>query len=123
MPNHLRELAVITARYHTHVHRAFEMRADTTLRTLESCDALRRPDRFADFLLACEADKRGRTGLEDLPYPQREFFARARDAAAAVAMSPEEREGLSGEQIGQTLRKRRIDAVQALKQQYAAHVG
>ena len=79
MPNHLRELAVITARYHTHVHRAFELRADTVLKTLESCDALRRPERFADFLLACEADARGRTGLENREYPQRELFrARAR---------------------------------------------
>ena len=78
VPNHLRELAVMTARYHTHVHRAFELRADTVLKTLEACDALRRPERFADFLLACEADARGREGLEDRAYPQREYFAAAR---------------------------------------------
>ena len=67
------------------MHRAFELRAATVLNTLESCDALRRPERFADFLLACEADKRGRTGLEDQPYPQRAYFAKAQAAAAAVA--------------------------------------
>src|SRR5262245_9198648 len=100
VPNPFRELAVITARYHTHVHRAFELRADTMLRTLEGCDALRRPERFADFLLACEADARGRKGLEQRDYPQRAFFAAARERAAAVALSPEEREGLAGEQIG-----------------------
>ena len=105
----------MTARYHTHVHRAFELRADTVLKTLEGCDALRRPERFADFLLACEADARGRTGLEDRDYPQREFFAAARAAAAAVALTAEERAGLSGEQIGQELRKRRIAAIEALK--------
>ena len=116
MPNHLRELAVITARYHTHVHRAFELRAATVLNTLESCDALRRPERFADFLLACEADVRGRTGLEDRSYPQRAYFAAARDAAAAVALTAEERAGLSGEQIGEELRQRRIAAIEALKQ-------
>jgi tRNA nucleotidyltransferase (CCA-adding enzyme) len=71
VPNHLRELAVMTARYHTHVHRAFELRPDTVLRTLEGCDALRRPERFEDFLIACEADKRGRQGLESRDYPQR----------------------------------------------------
>src|SRR3982750_2510091 len=65
VPNHLRELAMLTARYHSHVHRAFELRAETVVKTLEGCDALRRPERFADFLLACEADARGRTGLED----------------------------------------------------------
>jgi tRNA nucleotidyltransferase (CCA-adding enzyme) len=115
VPNHLRELAVITARHHTHVHRALELRADTVLRTLESCDALRRPERFADFLLACEADARGRQGLEARDYPQRGFFARAREAAAAVALTPEERAGRSGEQIGQELRKRRIAAIESLK--------
>jgi tRNA nucleotidyltransferase (CCA-adding enzyme) len=115
VPNHLRELAVMTARYHTHVHRAFELRAATVLKTLEACDALRRPERFADFLHACEADARGRKGLEERSYPQREFFAAARAAAAAVALTAEERAGLSGEQIGQELRRRRLAAIEALK--------
>ena len=115
VPNHLRELAVLTARYHTHVHRAFELRADTVLKTLEGCDALRRPDRFADFLLACEADVRGRLGLEERAYPQREFFAAAREAAATVSLTAEERAGRSGEEIGLELRKRRLAAIEALK--------
>jgi tRNA nucleotidyltransferase (CCA-adding enzyme) len=115
VPGHLRELAVITARFHTHVHRALELRADTVLRTLENCDALRRPERFADFLLACEADARGRAGLEAREYPQRAFFAQARECAAAVALSDDERRGLTGEQIGQELRRRRMAVIEALK--------
>jgi tRNA nucleotidyltransferase (CCA-adding enzyme) len=115
VPNHLRELAIIAARYHTHVHRALELRAATVLRTLESCDALRRPERFADFLLACEADARGRKGLEERDYPQRAFFTRARDAVAAVTMNSEERAGMSGERIGQELRKRRLAAIEAMQ--------
>jgi tRNA nucleotidyltransferase (CCA-adding enzyme) len=85
------------------------------LRALESCDAMRRPERFADFLLACESDARGRLGFEDRPYPQREYFSRARDAAAAVTLTPEDREGRTGEQIGEMLRKRRIAAIDALE--------
>ncbi len=115
VPNHLRELAVITARFHTHVHRALELRADTVLRTLEACDALRRPERFADFLLACEADARGRQGLEARDYPQRGFFAEARARAAAVVLSEEERRGLTGEQIGLELRRRRTAAIEELR--------
>ena len=115
VPNHLRELAVITARFHTHVHRALELRADTVVKTLENCDALRRPERFADFLLACEADARGRKGLESRDHPQRAFFAAARERAAAVMLSEEERQGMSGEQIGQELRRRRIAAIEELK--------
>jgi tRNA nucleotidyltransferase (CCA-adding enzyme) len=115
VPNNLRELALITARYHTHVHRALELRPDTVLRTLEGCDALRRPERFADFLLACEADARGRLGFEEREYPQRAFFARACECAAAVALTAEERAGMSGERIGQELRRRRVTAIEALK--------
>jgi tRNA nucleotidyltransferase (CCA-adding enzyme) len=117
VPNQLRELAVITARHHTHVHRAFELRADTVLRTLESCDAMRRPERFADFLLACEADARGRTGLEGRDYPQRGYFTRLRAAAGAVQLTADERAGLSGEQIGLELRRRRIAAIQKIKEE------
>jgi len=115
VPNHLRELAILTARFHTHVHRALELRADTVLKVLESCDALRRPERFADFLLACEADARGRKGLENRDYPQRGFFEQARAASSAVTLTAIERTGLSGEQIGQELRRRRIAAIEALK--------
>ena len=115
VPNHFRELAVITARYHTHVHRALELRPATVLKTLESCDALRRPERFADFLLACEADARGRLGFEERDYPQRTFFAQARERAAAVALTGEERAGMTGVQIGEELRRRRTAAIEALK--------
>jgi tRNA nucleotidyltransferase (CCA-adding enzyme) len=117
VPNHLRELAVIAARFHTHVHRALELRADTVLRTLERCDALRRPERFAELLLACEADARGRLGFEQREYPQRAFVAQARERAAAVALDPAERAGMSGEKIGQELRRRRLAAIEELKTQ------
>jgi tRNA nucleotidyltransferase (CCA-adding enzyme) len=115
VPNQLRELAVIAARYHTHVHRALELRPETVLKTLESCDALRRPERFADFLLACEADARGRLGFEERDYPQRAYFARARELAASVALTNEERAGMTGEQIGVELRRRRLAAIEELK--------
>ncbi|HTU66619.1 MAG TPA: multifunctional CCA addition/repair protein [Steroidobacteraceae bacterium] len=115
VPNPLREIGVISARYHTHVHRALEMRADTLLKMLESCDAFRRPERFADFLLACEADARGRTGFEARDYPQRNYCIRARDAAAAVQLGADERAGLSGEKIGELLRKRRVAAIDAAR--------
>jgi tRNA nucleotidyltransferase (CCA-adding enzyme) len=120
VPNHLRELAVITARYHTHVHRALELNATTVLKTLESCDALRRPERFTDFLIACEADKRGRTGLEHEPYPQRAFFAAARACVAEIALPESERKGLKGPQIGERLRRLRLTAIEKLQAETAS---
>src|SRR6202167_4292875 len=88
LPSDYRDLAIIVARYHGIVHRAFELRPATILDFLERADAFRRSERFAQALLACEADSRGRTGLELLPYPQREYLQAAREAAAAIKPSP-----------------------------------
>jgi len=115
VPNTHRELAILTARYHTLVHRALELRPETVLTLLENCDALRRPERFAELLLACEADARGRTGREDAPYPQVEYLRRMLTAAAGVTLTESERRDLEGVEIGAELRRRRLAAIAALK--------
>lgn len=111
VPTDHRELAELACREHLRVHRALELRADTTLDLLESCDAFRRRERFAELLEACEADQRGRLGRESALYPQREWLGTALLAAAAVQLTPEERAGLSGPAIGAALRKQRVAAV------------
>jgi len=115
IPNGHRELAVLAARYHTHVHRALELKPATVLTLLENCDAFRRPERFAELLLACEADARGRTGREHEPYPQAGYLRQALAAAAAVTLTEEQRRGLQGAQIGAQLRERRLATLTALK--------
>ena len=114
IPNAYRELAVLTARYHAQVHRAEALRPGTVLQLLEATDALRRPERFEDLLRACEADARGRAGLQSTPYPQADHMRRARAAAAAVVLGSEERRGLSGPAIGEKIRARRLEAIAAL---------
>ncbi len=114
VPNEYRDLALLTARHHTRVHRARELRPDTVLKLLETTDAFRRPDRFEELLAACEADARGRTGLEAQPYPQAEYLRRVRTAAAAVTLSPDERQGLEGPAIGERLREKRLAAIKSL---------
>jgi len=111
VPTAHRELAVLTARHHTLVHRAAELRPATVLKLLESVDAFRRPDRFEELLAACEADARGRRGLEDRPYPQADLLRRARAAAAAVTLDEEERRGLAGAAIGERIRRKRLAAI------------
>ena len=115
LPSEYRDLGIIVARYHGIVHRAFELRPKTILEFLERADAFRRPERFADALLACEADARGRTGLEDKPYPQRAYLAGARAAAAAIKPSPQEVAAQSGTQIAQALQQRRLRAIADLR--------
>ncbi len=84
VPRACRDLALLVAEYHTHCHRALELRPKTILKVLERSDAFRRPARFEQFLLTCEADARGRAGLENRRYPQAAFFRGALAAAAAV---------------------------------------
>jgi len=114
LPNEYRDLSVIVARYHGNVHRAFDLRPKTILGILEKTDALRRPERFAQALLACEADSRGRLGLESIPYPQREYLQAARDAAAAIKPTPQDIAEHAGPQIAERLHARRLEAIAAL---------
>ncbi len=118
IPNEYRDLAVLTARYHSHCHRAFELRSGTILKVLNSLDAFRRPERFEKFLLACEADFRGRAGLTDRPYPQADILLTARHVAAAVDGRELAKQGLTHQAIGTELQRLRIQAIQAaLKEQ------
>ncbi|MDE2450417.1 MAG: multifunctional CCA addition/repair protein [Gammaproteobacteria bacterium] len=114
VPNAFRDLAVLTARHHAVVHRAAELRPATVLKLLEATDAFRRPERFEEMLAACEADARGRTGLEAQPYPQRDYLRRARTAAAAVSLDEKERQGLMGLAIGERIREKRLAAIKSL---------
>ena len=84
VPKKYQQVARLVSQFHTHCHRAQELRADTILRLLESLDAFRRPAQVEQFLLACEADSRGRTNFEDRAYPQAELLRGALTAAQAV---------------------------------------
>ncbi len=110
VPNEFRDLAVAVARYHGNGHRIAELRDATVLETLEALDAFRRPERLEGFVLACEADYRGRTGYEQRDYPQagqwRAAFAAARAVDTATAIA-----GLTGPVAGEAIRRARIEAI------------
>jgi tRNA nucleotidyltransferase (CCA-adding enzyme) len=117
LPNDVRELALLVARHHGVCHRALELRPTTVLELLEHCDAFRRPERYAEFLLACEADMRGRAGFADRPYPQGAFLRRAHAAAQATTLAPAARAGLDGAAIGAAIRTARVAAIAALERE------
>lgn len=109
-PKNFQNLAELTARYHTHIHRAFEQQAKTCVKLLETCDAFRKPERFSDLLLACQADSQGRTGFEDRPYPQADFFRAVLLACQAVNVQAIIQQGYQGEQIRERLYRERLNA-------------
>lgn len=114
-PKAYRDLSQLVAKYHVKCHRVLEMRASKLLRFLEALDAFRRPQRFADFLLACEADFLGRLGLEKRPYPQAELLRAAQQLASESDLAGKLDRGLKGDAIARALREKRILAIKALE--------
>lgn len=110
-PKRYLELARLVCLYHTHCHRAAELRPSTLLKVLEALDAFRRPERLEHFLLACEADSRGRLNFENEAYPQADIFRSAHQAASQVDISDLVNAGKNGPEIQDTLRKRRTQAI------------
>ena len=107
-PRAYTELAVLTCREHVRLHRADEARPGTLVDLLVRCDALRRPERFAQVIAACHADLRGRTGFEDIPYPQGD---RLMQALAAMQALDHGSLDLSGDDPAASVREARIAAV------------
>jgi tRNA nucleotidyltransferase (CCA-adding enzyme) len=117
VPNEHRELAVMVARHHARAHRVAEQRPGTILELLELTDAYRRRERFERFLLACEADARGRgPGLRTRPYPQAAQLRAALAAAASARLPQEILEREKGPVIAERLRAARIAAIRSLNQ-------
>src|SRR5690606_39028730 len=99
-PRDCAELALLVGEYHTHGHRALELRPNTLLELLQHFDIYRRPERFEQFIAACEMDARGRLGLEQRDYPQAAYLRGAMQAARAVAVQPLVEEGFKGAELG-----------------------
>ncbi|WP_455222536.1 multifunctional CCA addition/repair protein [Kaarinaea lacus] len=111
IPNEYRELSIHVARYHLHCHRADELRANSILKLLKNIDAFRKPERFQQFLIACEADARGRKGYENSPYPQAKLLQAALNAANQVDVKNLTEAGFTGKQIGEKLHELQVSAI------------
>ncbi|MDD2881953.1 MAG: multifunctional CCA addition/repair protein [Rhodoferax sp.] len=116
VPTDCRELADGVAREHSNIHRSLSLDAAALMRLLERCDAIRKPARFADMLLACECDARGRLGYSDAPYPQRPHLLKMLAAAHSVATNEIATSaintGATGLKIGELIHKARVAAVE-----------
>jgi len=124
VPAEFAALGELVCRLHLLAHSAFELRAGTILELFEKLDAFRKPERVKQFLLACEADKRGRKGMRDSSYPQAGYllllFHKACEPKARALLDA----GLNGPALGKALREARLDAVSAAlpaaRSEYAA---
>lgn len=119
VPAECRDLALHVCREHLLVHQARELTPNTLFGLMERTDALRRPTRFEEFLLACECDARGRTGLESRDYPQPDYLREALRRMQAVQPAAVTRAGFVGAAIGEELRSRRLRALKELRETWA----
>ncbi|MEA9978928.1 multifunctional CCA addition/repair protein [Pseudomonas sp. 10B1] len=115
VPRECQELALLVGQYHTHSHRAIELKASTLFELLQSFDIYRRPQRFEEFIAACEMDARGRLGFELRNYPQADYLRGAANAARGVPVQPLREHGFEGPQLGEALKRERLNAVKTYK--------
>ena len=111
VPKKIRELSVMCARYHTHCHRIAELKATTIVKTLKSLDVQRRPERFADYLLVCTADARGRLGFENRPYTQAHYMAMLAKVFCSVKTADIARTIPDKAQIPEAITRAQVSAV------------
>jgi len=122
VPRSFKNLCAHVMQYHTHCHRALELRADTLTDMLQAIAAFKPNNRLEEFLQACEADARGRYGFENQPYPQADYIRSAAGAARVVDTTALLTSALQGAEIGIEIRRQRIAAINKFKQAYLTAV-
>ena len=118
VPSYFQELAELTCEFHTHIHKAFELRAETVITLFNRFDVWRKPQRFQEFLQVCLADTRGRTGFENKDYPQIDYINQLLHSANEVDVQQVIADGFEKQEIRNELTKRRILAVKQTKANY-----
>ena len=118
VPSYFQELAELTCEFHTHIHKAFELRAETVITLFNRFDVWRKPQRFQEFLQVCLADTRGRTSFENKDYPQIDYVNQLLQAANEVDVQQVIADGFEKQEIRNELTKRRILAVKQTKANY-----
>jgi len=111
VPNLSRDLAILSARFHTHCHRAFELKDTTLVDVLKALDVRRKPNRFAEFVMICEADARGRLGMENNDYPQAAYMLEAAGILNSVDTAAVANNTQDKSQIADNIRQAQLNAI------------
>lgn len=118
VPRKTGDLAILSARYHTHCHRVRELNAGSLVRFLQSLDVIRKPQRFEQFLLVCTADARGRLGFENTPYPQADTLRNAAQAFRHIDVAAIARQTLDKSSLSDKIAHARVQAMKRWQKSY-----
>lgn len=122
IPNNHQKLALQVMQYHTHCHRVFALRPGTLCDMLASIGAFKEENQLSDFLLACEADARGRQGFEEQPYPQADYIRAALKAAKYIDSKAITQDNLQGKEIGLAIHRLRTHEISKIKQHFTQNL-
>ncbi len=111
VPVKYNQLAKIVSEFHLHLHRVEDLTPKTIVKVLERTDSFKKKDRFEQFLLACEADFRGRTGFETKSYPQADIMRKAQAVCETISVKEIIAEGYHGKQVGEEIHRQRVSRV------------
>ncbi len=111
VPVKYNQLAKIVSEFHLHLHRVEDLTPKTIVKVLERTDSFKKKDRFEQFLLACEADFRGRTGFETKSYPQADIMRKAQAVCETISVKEIVAEGYHGKQVGEEIHRQRVSRV------------
>lgn len=114
VPNNYRKLAKLVSEFHLHLHRIEELKPKTIVKLLEQSNAFKESRVFEQYMLACEADFRGRTGFEEREYPQAEIMHKALEACRDISTREIINQGYSGQQIGEEIHRQRVSRIKRL---------
>ena len=114
-PTEFKDLSRLVCMYHTHIHRAFELKPETLLKLFNNIDLWRKPERLQKILLACKADSRGRTGFEHIDYSQTEYITDMAKACLEITAKQFVEKGIIGKGIGEAMAKERVNVMTQLK--------
>ena len=118
IPNQYKQLALKVCEHHLYCHKAFQLKASTLLTIFNQLDIWRKTEEFEAFIITCKADFLGRLGFENKPYPQEQYLKTAMAAASSVSAKVFVDQGLKGLEIKEAVAEARLDAIQAIKNQY-----
>lgn len=118
VPKQIKRLSLLVCEYHLHCHRAFELKATTLMKVFNAADIWRQPEMFQQFLLCCEADARGRTGFEDIDFPQANYLTQAAQAAKSVNVQALVNQGFKGLEMKHALYEARVEAIESFKKSF-----
>lgn len=119
IPNAYKKLALLVAEHHLTCHRSLRLKEDKLEALLSTLSAWRNESLVRAFSLCCMADARGRTSLENRPYPQVEFLSECIEAAKDVSPTDLQELGFSGKELGLQLKSARARLLSGVIKTYA----